>query len=123
MAVYALGFFGGEAAADILRERLNDEDRYVRYNAAIALARRGDPAALGILREMLSPADLEKVIRLETSRRRATRSRRSSSKPSRPSRPRPRAQGRTSLAREPPPRDRASAGPASSASGPRPPPS
>ena len=66
MAVYALGFFGGEAAADILRERLNDEDRYVRYNAAIALGRRGDPAALGNLREMLSPTDLAKVIRLET---------------------------------------------------------
>ena len=66
MAVYALGFFGGEAASGILRERLNDEDRYVRYNAAIALGRLGDTAALGNLREMLSPADLAKVIRLET---------------------------------------------------------
>ena len=66
MAVYALGFFGGEAAAGILRERLNDEDRFVRYNAAIALGRLGDPAALGNLREMLSPDDLAKVIRLET---------------------------------------------------------
>ena len=66
MAVYALGFFGGEAASALLRERLNDEDRYVRYNAAIALGRRGDPAALGTLREMLSPDDLAKAIRLAT---------------------------------------------------------
>jgi HEAT repeats len=66
MAVYALGFFGGEAAATGLRDRLNDEDRFVRYNAAAALARRGDPAAIAILREMLSPADLDKLIAMES---------------------------------------------------------
>jgi hypothetical protein len=65
MAVYALGFFGGPLATDLLRERLqSDEDRFVRYNAAVALARRGDQAALGTLREMLSTADLNKVIAL-----------------------------------------------------------
>ena len=43
MAVYALGFFGGPTATEILRERVrSDEDRFVRYNAAVALARRGD---------------------------------------------------------------------------------
>jgi hypothetical protein len=66
MAAYALGFFGGDEASEALRDRLGDEDRYVRYNAAVALARRGDPAALATLREMLTPADLERVVRLET---------------------------------------------------------
>lgn len=66
MAVYALGFFGGGAAADALRLKLNDDDRFVRYNAAVALARRGDPAALDTLREMLSTADLEKLIESES---------------------------------------------------------
>jgi HEAT repeats len=62
MAVYALGFFGGNAA-EHLRDRIkNDEDRYVRYNAAVALGRRGDPAAAATLREMLSPADLARAI-------------------------------------------------------------
>jgi HEAT repeats len=64
VAVYALGFFGGEPAAAILRDRLNDEDRFVRYNAAIALGRRGDQAARGTMREMLSPTDLGKVLTL-----------------------------------------------------------
>jgi HEAT repeat protein len=65
VAVYALGFFGGPAATTLLRERLqSDEDRFVRYNAAVALARRGDQAAVGTLREMLSTTDLGKVIDL-----------------------------------------------------------
>jgi hypothetical protein len=65
MAVYALGFFGGPAATQMLRERAaGDEDRFVRYNAAVALARRGDPAGAPTLREMLSTADLNKVINL-----------------------------------------------------------
>jgi hypothetical protein len=62
VSVYALGFFGGEPAARILRERLNDSDPYVRYNAAVALARRGDEASRGTLREMLSLADLARVL-------------------------------------------------------------
>jgi len=63
MAVFALGFFGGEGAASGLRERLRgDEDRYVRYNAAVALGSRGDTAAAATFREMLNPVDLGKVI-------------------------------------------------------------
>jgi hypothetical protein len=59
-----LGFFGGEPAAAALRRRLGEaeEDRFVRYNAAAALARRGDPAAADVVREMLSPRDLEQVV-------------------------------------------------------------
>ncbi len=67
MTVYALGFFGGSAAAEHLRERIaHDEDRYVRFNAAVALGRRGDMAAAATLREMLSPADLAKVVEIPT---------------------------------------------------------
>jgi HEAT repeats len=66
VAVYALGFFGGEPTASILRERLNDADRFVRYNAAVALGRRGDPVARGTFREMLSPTDLGKVLTLDS---------------------------------------------------------
>jgi HEAT repeats len=65
MAVYSLGFFGGKAATELLRERVKqDEDRFVRFNAAVALGRRGDLAAEGTLREMLSTSDLSKVIDL-----------------------------------------------------------
>jgi hypothetical protein len=65
IAVYALGFFGGPTARDILRKRLaEDESRFVRYNAAVALARQGDLAAVPTLREMLSTAGLNSVIEL-----------------------------------------------------------
>jgi hypothetical protein len=65
LSAYALGFFGGPTARDVLRKRLQeDENRFVRYNAAIALARQGDLAAAPTLREMLSTADLNNVIEL-----------------------------------------------------------
>lgn len=68
VAVYALGFFGGDAAAEALRERLQgDEDRFVRYNAAVALGRRGDQASAATLREMLSTSSLDRLIDMPTS--------------------------------------------------------
>jgi HEAT repeat protein len=67
MTVYALGFFGGPAATEILRDRIrSDEDRFTRYNAAVALGHRGDPPAESTLREMLSTADLDRVVPLDT---------------------------------------------------------
>ncbi len=60
-AVYALGFFGPKATP-ALRASLDDGDRDVRYNAAAALARRGDMAAAGNLREMLSDKDLQTLL-------------------------------------------------------------
>jgi HEAT repeat protein len=66
MAVYALGFFGGERAVDALLERLGDADRFVRYNAAVALARRGHSAAVPTLQEMLTPSALEQAILSES---------------------------------------------------------
>ena len=66
IALYALGFFGGTEAEQILRDRIrSDEDRFTRYNAAVALGRRGDPAAEPTLREMLSTVDLDKVVRVD----------------------------------------------------------
>jgi hypothetical protein len=65
LAVYAMGFLGGDATVTALQDRLRgDEDRYVRYNAAVALGRRGDASAKGTLSEMLSSAALEKLIEL-----------------------------------------------------------
>lgn len=65
LATYALGFCGGEASTQALQDRLSgDGDRFVRYNAAVALARRGDSAAVPTLGEMLSTADLERLISL-----------------------------------------------------------
>jgi HEAT repeats len=61
MAVYALGFFGPSATAP-LRDTLVDNDRFVRFNAAIALARRGDPAPAATLKDMLSSARLDGVV-------------------------------------------------------------
>ncbi|AGA25522.1 HEAT repeat domain-containing protein [Singulisphaera acidiphila] len=65
-AVYALGFFGGDSSTRVLRDRLKDVDCYVRYNAAIALGRRGDSASQGVFREMLSSTDLNKIITLSS---------------------------------------------------------
>jgi hypothetical protein len=63
VAVYALGFFGGPRSSEILRERIAaDPDRFVRYNAAIALAGRSDSAALPTLREMLTTSQLDEVL-------------------------------------------------------------
>ena len=73
LAAYALGFFAGDAATAALRDRLNDEDRFARYNAAVALARRDDQAALGYLREMLRPDDLAKVVTLEAPSEKASK--------------------------------------------------
>ncbi len=63
----ALGFFSGDESVRALRKRLDeDEDRTVKYNAAVALARRGDPQAAPFVREMLSPRDLKQVIQRPT---------------------------------------------------------
>jgi HEAT repeat protein len=58
-AAYALGVVGGEGAAGRLAALLGDADDNVRFNAAVGLARRGDPAAWDVLGEMLSLADVE----------------------------------------------------------------
>jgi hypothetical protein len=51
---FALGEIGGSAADERLKTLLDDVSHpYARYNAATALARRGDPAAIDAIVEML----------------------------------------------------------------------
>ena len=45
---------------------LEDPDPFVRFNAANALARRGDPASVPVLQGMLSTADLTELLRAPT---------------------------------------------------------
>jgi hypothetical protein len=54
-SAFALGEIGGEAANERLRALLDDfAHPYARYNAATALARRGEPAVIDVLVELLT---------------------------------------------------------------------
>ena len=53
-AAFALGEIGGDAASERLRTLLDDVTHpYARYNAATALARRGEPAVIDALVELV----------------------------------------------------------------------
>lgn len=60
-AVHALGAFEGEAAREALVTALSDPVTDVRWNAAIALARRRDPAAAPVLLGMMDRGELAGV--------------------------------------------------------------
>jgi HEAT repeat protein len=65
-AVYALGAFRGDLAQAALVKALGDATEDVRWNAAVALARRGEPRAAPILLEMMDRthlADLDRRLR------------------------------------------------------------
>ncbi len=64
-AAYALGYFDTPESRAALAESLGDDSRLVRYNAGSALARLDDPAALQVLREMLSTKDLQSAFENE----------------------------------------------------------
>ena len=53
VAAYALGVIGGEEALARLRVMVNDGYPNARYNAATGLARAGDEACIGVIKEML----------------------------------------------------------------------
>jgi hypothetical protein len=55
VAAFALGVVGGEEATERLKQMLRDPYANARYNAATGLARRGDPACVRGLKEMLDP--------------------------------------------------------------------
>ncbi len=60
-AVHALGVFPGESARQALVTALGDATEDVRWNAAIALARRGDAAGSPVLLTLLDRGHLDKV--------------------------------------------------------------
>lgn len=61
-AAYALGVVGGTGVAARLQALLGDVDDNVRFNAAVALARRHDAAAWDVLGEMLALPDVEAAV-------------------------------------------------------------
>ena len=62
MAVYALGSLPGEAQLGTLRTALADPAPDVRWNAAAALARRGDRQSVPVLRRMLDRDYVERTV-------------------------------------------------------------
>ena len=58
-AAYTLGVVGGSGATARLTSLLGDAEENVRFNAAVGLARQCDPAAWGVLEEMLTLPDVE----------------------------------------------------------------
>jgi hypothetical protein len=56
-AAYGLGVLGGSEATRALERLVVDGYPDVRFNAATALARSGNPAALPVLEEMLDPSE------------------------------------------------------------------
>jgi HEAT repeat protein len=60
-SIHALGGFASPEAAAALRAALADAADDVRWNAALALGRRRDPAARPVLVQMLDRAALQKV--------------------------------------------------------------
>jgi len=68
-AVHALGSFPSEEAREALAAALNDPVEDVRWNAAIALARRKDPRAVPVLLQMIDPAHMTQVPDLTTDQR------------------------------------------------------
>jgi len=68
-AVYALGGFASEESRAVLARALADPVEDVRWNAALALARRGDARAAPVLLQMMDRAHLSKVTGLSEPQR------------------------------------------------------
>lgn len=64
-AAFTLGVLGGRRAASRLADMTNDGNPDTRFNAAVGLARAGDPRAVPILLEMLDPTS-QAVVEGET---------------------------------------------------------
>ncbi|MBI2833102.1 MAG: HEAT repeat domain-containing protein [Acidobacteria bacterium] len=62
ITVYSLGALGGDAQMVTLRTALADPAADVRWNAAVALARHGDPEARPVLHRMLDRTSVEQQI-------------------------------------------------------------
>ncbi|HEX7833274.1 MAG TPA: HEAT repeat domain-containing protein [Thermoanaerobaculia bacterium] len=71
-AAYALGEIGDRRAIEPLVAAMSDADANVRYNAAIAVARMGDTRAIGVVREMLDRARLDRVTSMRAEQKEQT---------------------------------------------------
>lgn len=65
MVVYALGALPGDAQLATLRTALQDAEADVRWNAAVALARKGSHDGVPILRQMLDRPYVEQSVKRE----------------------------------------------------------
>jgi HEAT repeat protein len=65
MVVYALGALPGEAQMDTLRTALRDEAADVRWNAAVALARKGSGEGVPVLKQMMDRQYVEQAVKRE----------------------------------------------------------
>jgi hypothetical protein len=65
MVVYALGALPGETQVDTLRTALQDAAPDVRWNAAVALARKGNHEGVGVLKQMLDRQYVEQTVKRE----------------------------------------------------------
>ena len=65
MVVYALGALPGDGQITILRTALHDDAPDVRWNAAVALARKGSHEGVPVLRQMLDRQYVEQTVKRE----------------------------------------------------------
>jgi hypothetical protein len=74
MAVYALGFLDHPRTRDILVASLNDANELVKWNAAFALANRGDAASRDVLTRLLDKEYVDRQLQVTMSNRSKYRS-------------------------------------------------
>ena len=65
MVVYALGALPGDVQLSTLRAALRDAAPDVRWNAAVALTRHGDPGGAGVIRQMIDRDYVEHTVTRE----------------------------------------------------------
>src|SRR5262249_61332275 len=65
MVVYALGALPGDTQLDVLRTALHDDVADVRWNAAVALARKGSHEGVPVLKQMLDRSYVEQTVKRE----------------------------------------------------------
>ena len=65
MVVYALGALPGDTQIDTLRTALQDAAPDVRWNAAVALARKNNHEGVGVLKQMLDRTYVEQTVKRE----------------------------------------------------------
>jgi HEAT repeat protein len=63
IVVYALGALPGDAQLATLRTALQDTEPDVRWNAAVALSRKGNHEGVGVLRQMLDRQSVEQMVK------------------------------------------------------------